>query len=381
MNNFALYSWAAKIFIDTIFSTNNIENVNSILVVTEDHYYRFLANLCVFISILAYNLKNQSWIKNSYIKLMVAYYGYAGLTGFVSSSLLTTLGNAFYAIEYVLLGVTVANVAAKEANGLKRLGSLLKQWSTILILMYFSSAFIYYEELPFTAMDEKSLIAIIVFLLMKRYTIRYYTYLLMPLVAIFGKSFSALVCGFIYYCISNITKIRVSSIIAIQMTILGLFYLYSQLVDGSITVYGKSIDHFITGSGRFEVWSALWEEIEKSSLNELIFGHGFMSERTALADYNLPWIVDVHNNVLQVIYGTGLIGLFFLCLLALYPAFIDQKKIMYTKSIIVNVNIVLLLFGVTSSTFISRPSISLSFFCSLMLLALYKPKVRNENIS
>jgi len=69
-----------------------------------------------------------------------------------------------------------------------------------------------------------------------------------------GNSFSALAIGFLPLLV--FFKFRFNGLIFLFITTLGLFIfiiLANGVFDGSIRVYDKSIEHFITGSGRFSV--------------------------------------------------------------------------------------------------------------------------------
>lgn len=58
------------------------------------------------------------------------------------------------------------------------------------------------------------------------------------------------------------------------------------------------------GSGRTEIWAAVWEGIKASDPGSIVFGHGF---NTVYHTLNLG--VSAHNDLLEVLYDYGVLGL------------------------------------------------------------------------
>jgi len=128
----------------------------------------------------------------------------------------------------------------------------------------------------------------------------------------------------------------------------------------------------------------LVDEIYNGTTTDILFGHGFMSERTYLSQLPLSWAIDAHSNVLQSLYGVGAFGLLLMFSIYIHLHFIYKKAaivltqystLMYFFRIF---NLSFILFGLTSSHYFSRPSVSAIFITSFVVLVsslCYKEKV------
>jgi len=150
------------------------------------------------------------------------------------------------------------------------------------------------------------------------------------------------------------------------------WYLYRLLLAGDIKIYSKSIDYIYTGSGRFDLYSVLMNKIIDQNISLLIFGNGYMSERYALSASELTWSIDAHNNILQSLWGVGVLGT--LIMFKVWRSFIESfssYKTLVTRTQMRTLNLsvfAFVAFGLTSSHFFSRPSLSAVFITSLCIL-------------
>lgn len=221
----------------------------------------------------------------------------------------------------------------------------------------------------FANLDEFSLIAMILSFMVFRkgnFVFSFFIFLL----ALSGQSFSAIL-GFILFVIiyyfdrmSRIWKVillflyAVLILFAIQVEWLGL------IEQSGITIYGKDSSVIISGSGRFNAWQAVYDAIRDSNWMNFIFGHGYATDRDVLNQMNFTWTVDVHNNILHIFYGIGLIG-FFLFVIAIVKSMKismipDFRR--YRFAILVS----FIFFGFSSSYFFGRPSSMAVFWLSFL---------------
>ena len=86
------------------------------------------------------------------------------------------------------------------------------------------------------------------------------------------------------------------------------YLIFVQVDNGTLSLYGKSIEYLISGSGRFQVYEELIDVITRGHPLQWAIGNGYMSERSALVGRDLSWTIDAHNNILQSMYGVGVLG-------------------------------------------------------------------------
>jgi hypothetical protein len=97
-------------------------------------------------------------------------------------------------------------------------------------------------------------------------------------------------------------------------------------------IYDKTVGNLLTGSGRFELYVSGFKEYFNSSIVNLIFGYGYMMERSVLSTLDLSWSSDPHNAILRSLLGSGIIGLFALLFMYLktykYVVYNNKLKIL-----------------------------------------------------
>jgi O-antigen ligase len=122
--------------------------------------------------------------------------------------------------------------------------------------------------------------------------------------------------GSVLFLFSN-NRVRAVAMISLAVLLLAVVTLDPGLKSVSESV-GASADYFARGqsvedirkvSGRAEMWSVIWGEFLKSP----IIGHGYhiTSETGAIEVWNLVANHTAHNIYLQVLAGTGIVGMMF----------------------------------------------------------------------
>ncbi|MDQ0160530.1 O-antigen ligase [Alkalibacillus salilacus] len=114
-----------------------------------------------------------------------------------------------------------------------------------------------------------------------------------------------------WVCIKTFPKhIKYIFPIALGLIFVSVF-LYTQLYNTTLGNWLNSLSHSLFSknffSGRSELWSELWGAIQTS----LIWGHGIGTSASEVTPFSLP----AHNQYLQFMLETGLIGLVLLCAL------------------------------------------------------------------
>lgn len=262
----------------------------------------------------------------------------------------------------VIWAIFISKLCCKHSPS-NTLRSFLFVWSLICILDYLISA-VYKGVTP--NLDEVALLSfILAFIINQEYKL-----IFLPLTLIFvglaGSSVSAILCSFIGLFFYFYKRKKIVLVFLLPVISAIIYLIYSELKKGSIILYDKNLDILITGSGRLGAYQAVFNSIAEANTYNLIFGHGYATDRQALVDANLTWTVDVHNNFLHVTYGLGLIGLFvflFACSWSLLKN-VSVEGAKYKFFIFFS----LMSFGLTSSYFFGRPSLSGVFWMSFLLL-------------
>jgi hypothetical protein len=144
--------------------------------------------------------------------------------------------------------------------------------------------------------------------------------------AVLGRSFSGLVSGLLSYLL--VRRLRVFFFILpflIWATFLVVEFLESNI--GLALFYGKNSEHFLTGSGRFQVVStAITHFFGNSSVFNQLFGIGYMNERQILVLYDLPWTTDPHNEMIRALLQFGYIGFLSIVILWVYTLYWFRKS-------------------------------------------------------
>lgn len=311
-------------------------------------------------------------------------FSYYMVSVFWSSNIMVSLGQAIYSIYGLIFSILIAQVLKSKRTLENSISIFIKFWVMLLLIDYIIKLiFVNIRgEKIMPALDEFSLIAIVLLIIMlitDNKSSRMKITLLM--LYLFGNSFSALVIGllpilqYIRIKFGNVIRNLIYLILILLVTLM-----LDYIINNQGSLYGKTIEYFISGSGRFMVWEKLIEEIWNRPMAEFIFGSGYMTERTFLTSINVPWVIDAHNNIIQTLYGTGVVGLILMILVWYgFDKFLRSKKLIdkigsnLIKILLVS-NLSFILFGLTSSHYFSRPSMSATFFSSLIFLIAIKKK-------
>lgn len=291
-------------------------------------------------------------------------------TALWSVNAILTLGNVFYLLVNLIFAILLGNSFIRYKILHRPIREFVECWFFIICFEAILSFFTYPGNFPFLVLDEKSLISFILFGISLKENIFKCRYFLFLIFGFIGKSFSAVVSGFLYFTLEYYRRYPVIITFGVISTLILSYELYYLVLADEITIYDKSAVHFMTGSGRFQVWEITYDAIFESTIFQILFGHGFMTERLMLVQSDALWVVDVHNNVLQILYGCGLVGLIYMLYLFALP-FYSLNNIMHSLSgnSLYCINIVLFLFGLTASSYLSRPSLSTIFFITYYIVS------------
>jgi hypothetical protein len=159
---------------------------------------------------------------------------------------------------------------------------------------------------------------------------------LMCIVAIISVTLSSLKRGgsialflslFIYYCVQSFFIFKSKSLFLKLSTI----FIFIPVVYFGFVIYDKEINNGLLverlesiregdDSRRTEIFGEVWSSIEKSSVSEVLFGHGFGATQN-ITMYELT----AHNDFLEVVYDYGVwMFILYLWLYVLFIRFIKQ---------------------------------------------------------
>lgn len=369
LSGLALFAyWVLWRTIQHVFS--NEGRHDGVVQVSANHYLLMLCTLAL-ISVLVFI---HFWIRykvlvHVIVKLQFLLICYSLVSVLWSPVVFVSLGQAIYSLINLIFAAMLGSyffASDERSSGFARF------WSLLLIADYLLSiAFRYSVNGIFSLvpLDEKALIAIVVFLLFSATQKNNFIYkILMLFLFAFGKSMSALIfgCGVLLY--RAYRKSLLYAVVCVSCVSSLVAYMARLVMSGDVTIYGKSMDLILTGSGRFNVYSSMLDAIVDARLHSIVFGHGYMSERPYLSRQGLSWTIDAHSNILQSLYGLGLVGSFMMIVIWLYPIRLlkrfDRGRVDF--DIVKAANYAFIGFGMTSSYFYSRPSISAIFFTTLL---------------
>lgn len=344
---------------------------DSAFVASANHLYLISSNIFISILLIYFLINYKKLHYNNYIGLQLVLYLYYFCTSAWSDMLIVSAGQSVYSLINLIFGYVIAKIAITD-NLEKSMLNFLIIWSKILLVEYFVKVVVIGGL--FVPLDEKSLIAAVVFygfIVINKSTI--WSKFCFILIFI-GNSFSAVFAAIVFW-ISVSRKFYgfFRKCILISILILCSYVIFLLLDAGLITIFGKSIEIMQSGSGRFGVWEALLLEISKFDFLHLLFGRGYMSERAYLTQLDLTWGIDAHSNILQIMYGTGILGVLLVSMVWLWPL-TNRKFTKLTRfqprlrSYLVAANFSLLVFGATSSHYFSRPSLSAMFMTGLIVV-------------
>ncbi|MGK6322996.1 hypothetical protein ACMGDM_07900 [Sphingomonas sp. DT-51] len=356
----------------------NDADVNSSFAVSSAHYnYAVTYTAATIFLFYVYQTARQPIRINLFTRIQLVLYGYALVTSIWSPELLVSLGQAVYSFYGIIFSLSLTQFAARDEDPVGALRKLLHLWSALLLIDYAVDIvfFVSAGTLKPPPIDEKALVALATLVLTLVTDGRVITWRGAALFWMFaaGQSFSAIVASTIIF--SNYIAGRVGKIIGLVFAVGLAWIVYDALrlvQAGQLSMYGKSWEYILSGSGRFRAWDYLYNEIAASDLASYVFGHGFMSERDFLSRQYLSWAIDTHSSILQALYGVGLLGTTVMIALWLIP-FLTSRRY-WEKAIptsfwktLVGCHAAFIIFGLTSSHYFSRPSVSAIFMTSIFL--------------
>lgn len=378
-----LIYWLLVRISEKLFS--NDADVNSVFSASSSHYY-FGAVYTFATAFLFLNfIIDKTEIKTGkFVILQILLFLYYFITVFWSPQPLVSTGQVVYSFYGLFFATALGKYSVRAASGNAPVEKLLRLWALLMVLDYvISLAFnLLKQDLKLPSIDERALVAISIFLLLVAHSsvksgfIKYmllWTYVM-------GQSFSAIASSMVIF--TGFVYSKVGKVFALCFLFIAAwaFYLASGYIQsGDFTVYGKTWDYILTGSGRFNAWSYLVDEIAAFEPFDLLFGRGFMSEREFLIRQDLSWGIDAHSNVIQTMYGTGLIGLILMLSVWLWPFFSAKRSIAKNygnnySDLVISCHIAFISFGLSSSHYFSRPSVSAIFMSSFLIVALASSK-------
>lgn len=192
----------------------------------------------------------------------------------------------------------------------------------------------------------------------------YYLAAVFFLVFTVGQSLSAIIAFTMFSLVFLTMRDPKRAVLLSGAGLLAVCGVVALVGKGVITVYGKDLSLLVSGSGRFNAWATVLDEFLRRDVFGLVFGGGFGADRYVLAQANLTWTVDVHNNLLQLLSTGGLVALV-LFLFASYIALAIPINSRYVP-LRFAVFLALFFFGLTSSYFFARPSFSAEFWLMLI---------------
>jgi hypothetical protein len=312
-----------------------------------------------------------------FFTLQVPLYSYALISCTWSTAILVSFGQSVYSFYSLVLSVALCKYAMEDVDGIGALRRLIWLWVNLLIYDYIINvlASLASGQVRLPPLDQVSLIAIAVLLI--GITIKVQLSLLKKLCMFWmfaaGQSFSAILSSTIIF--ARYVSGKIGNTIGILFFIVLVWVIYDalRLVEaGQLSIYGKTWEFILSGSGRFSVYDRLYSEIRNFDWGEFVFGRGYMNEREFLTQQYLSWAIDAHNNVLQSLYGLGLVGTTLMVSIWLTPFFVrkrhwSQVVDVHLWKILLACNIAFITFGLTSSHYFSRPSLSAVFMTSIFL--------------
>lgn len=184
------------------------------------------------------------------------------------------------------------------------------------------------------------------------------------------NSLSAYLAFLLSYTVYKIRKGRWISFIfmgGILLCLALIGYSYIQDHTGEKLLFSKNAEAFLTGSGRFVLYSSAVDAyINDLNIFEKFFGVGFAAERIVLMDKDLPWITDPHNSFILSTLGMGVIGAILYFSFALHGMRLAKRSPLGDMWFIFHV--AFLAFGVTQSSYLGKPSFLLIYGFALFQL-------------
>lgn len=328
---------------------------------------------------------------NAFTKLQIALYSYAAISAIWSPATLVSIGQAVYSFYGLIFAAALCKYAAQSETPVLAIRRLIRVWIDLLLIEYLVDVVFFFASghLGPPPIDEKALAAIAALLISLALGERKVTIKRILLLWMFaaGQSFSAIIASaiiFARYVAGRVGK-AIGFVFAISLT-WAVFEALRLVESGQLSIYGKSWEYILSGSGRFRAWEYLYNEIAMSNWGDIVFGHGFMSEREFLSRQYLSWAIDAHNSILQSLYGLGVVGTLIMAGIWLTP-FLTPSRVWQISGdrrfwqILIGCHCAFIVFGLTSSHYFSRPSISAIFMTSIFLILYNMGLLRRYSVS
>lgn len=353
--------------LEGLLSANNSVAANSAFSFGSQHIVMMMG-----LSMLLIGLTSVAVIKNGNFKIApliiveAALFLFFLLSSMYSATFMVSFGQAVISI----FGLMISMIIGRHCFFTKNINFdyFFSLWLLILLCTYlvkFLLQVYFQNQVRLVPSDEKALLAAIcgIYFIYRLSAIRS---LISVSLLFVGASISAFLAS-IPLLLSS--EKRIVGLILSLFFVTGGYFIFLQVESGTLSIYGKSVEYLISGSGRFTVYKELMHIIANSHPLQWIIGNGYMSERAALIGKDLSWTVDAHNNVLQSMYGVGVIGTALMLYLWYRFAnfFLKEAAVIsrqYSKLFFYAV-VACAAFGLTSSHFFSRPSMSAIFITSL----------------
>ena len=276
---------------------NSVGDVSSNLSVNITHF--IIAGLNIFFLVILF-------IDNPKIKITPLGKSFLYILPFLLiSSILNNsfLGiyNVFLFFEIIIFGSYLTNYSILYEDKLK----IVIFFCLVLYLMKMGTRFMMEGVFSFFVPLDK----VVVFLLFLSQSLKRYKSKIFFFIALLGRSFSGVSAYFISFIFINYRKLFYLLTI-VFVFLFSAINAYLENNVGQVLFYEKSAEHFLTGSGRFDLYYKGFLNFFSSSPFEMIFGSGYMTERSILSGLDLTWSSDPHNAVLRALIGCGFIGLF-----------------------------------------------------------------------
>lgn len=290
---------------------------------------------------------------------------YALLSSFWGTAFLKSAGLSLMLILNLIWAAVIGVELRRVPEG-KRFRAFVDLWAVLFIINFCIENII---KGAFANLDEFSIMAMILSYMLLR--LRSFTAaLIVFILSLSGQSFSAILGFFLFiiahkfFRISNSKKIFSLLLIGIIVFLTLHVEWLGLLEESGIRIFGKNSNGIISGSGRFNAWQAVYDAILASSWSFFLFGHGYATDRDVLTQAGLTWSVDVHNNVLHMAYGLGLIGLLLFIWALIWS--IRLAVLRDFRKYLLPILIAFLFFGFSSSYFFGRPSYMAIFWLTFL---------------
>ncbi len=363
---FIIYVFVFLNIFENVFGSGDVDSIASSFSASYSHILYFGSS---FIGAIAILKLFPNW--TPYFPRFFGYYllfaFYAILSSIWSPAPVKSLGLSIILLLNLVMA-TAIGTAMRDVREEDRFSQFMELWSWLFLVNIVIETI--FKGFP-ANLDEYSLIAFIISftLFMNKKLISASIFFLLGLS---GQSFSAVLAFFLFlfaYFFNSITIYLKFAIVAVFLIVIYISMSVDWLLileNSGFTIFGKDASGIISGSGRFNAWQQVYQAILNSGFVAKLFGHGYASDREVLIASDLTWTVDVHNNLLHICYGLGLVGLLFIVVafaksfrLPLLEQFSRFRLAVFAS---------FLFFGLSSSYFFGRPS-SLAIFWLTFLTA------------